>query len=87
MAREGRWADAEKALLRVLRFDTERPSVLFNLGTIYAESGRYREALAHWQRLIDQAPDSEYASRARVQAQVASSLDSVIDFAAPRSLV
>jgi tetratricopeptide (TPR) repeat protein len=68
---EGMRRDAEQALVRVLRFDPERPAVLFRLGELTAESGRYREALGYWRRLIEAAPDSEYAARARVQARVA----------------
>jgi cytochrome c-type biogenesis protein CcmH/NrfG len=45
--------------------------VLFRLGELCAESGRYREALGYWRRLVEVAPESEYAARARVQARVA----------------
>jgi tetratricopeptide (TPR) repeat protein len=68
---EGKRRDAEQAFVRVLRFDPQRPLVLFRLGELTAESGRYREALGYWRRLIELAPESEYAARARVQARVA----------------
>ena len=79
LAKEGRRKDAEAALQRVLRFDPNRASALFCLGGLCSESGRYREALDYWRRLLDVAPDSEYADRARVQARVAQGMDRVFD--------
>ncbi len=76
---EGRRRDAEQALVQVLRFDPQRSSALFRLGELTAESGRYREALGYWRRLIEAAPDSEYAARARVQARVALGMGSALE--------
>jgi tetratricopeptide (TPR) repeat protein len=76
---EGKRRDAEQALVRVVRFDPERPAALFRLGELTAESGRYRDALGYWRRLIEAAPDSEYAARARVQARVALGMGSAFE--------
>ena len=75
LAKEGRRRDAERALNRVLRFDAKRTVALFRLGELSTQSGRYRDALAYWDRLIETAPDSEYAARARVQGRMALGLD------------
>jgi cytochrome c-type biogenesis protein CcmH/NrfG len=56
-----------------LRFDPERPEALFELGELATESGRHRQALGYWRQLVDVAPESEYAARARVRARRAAS--------------
>jgi tetratricopeptide (TPR) repeat protein len=71
LGKEDRRKDAQQALQRVLRFDAERPVALFRMGELCAEAGRYREALDYWRQLMEVAPDSDYADRARVQARVA----------------
>jgi tetratricopeptide (TPR) repeat protein len=70
-----------------LRFEPDRSSVLFRVGELAAESGRYREALDYWRRLIEVAPDSEWAERARVQARVALGLGSALEETAAGSSI
>ncbi|MGD8869670.1 MAG: tetratricopeptide repeat protein, partial [Gemmatimonadales bacterium] len=85
LAAEGRRGDAEQAYLRVLRFDPDRPEALFELGQLATESGRYRQALGYWRRLVDVAPDSEYAARARVRARRALGNGRTVEDSAVRS--
>jgi tetratricopeptide (TPR) repeat protein len=66
--------DAEKAIGRVLRFDPKHVGALTLQGVLLADRHRYREAIALWEQVVELAPDSEYARRARREARTAADL-------------
>ena len=73
----GRKRDAVHAFARVLRFDPAHAGALFHEGAILAEQRRYRDAIARWQRVIELAPSTDYARRARREIRTATDLQRV----------
>jgi len=61
----GQQEDAVYAFSRVLRFDPTHVGALYHQGAIFVTMERYREAQDRFQAVIDSAPSSEYARRAR----------------------
>ena len=70
----GRRDDADIAFKRVLRFDPEHVGALYWEGAILVEQERYREGVEHFQRVVDMAPASEYARKARRDIKSATDL-------------
>ncbi|MBL0177377.1 MAG: tetratricopeptide repeat protein [Ignavibacteria bacterium] len=50
---------------RILRLEPKNSKAMYNLGAIYATQGNKAEAKKTWQKLLDTAPDSEDAGRAK----------------------
>lgn len=73
----GRRADAVTAFTRVLRFDPHHVGALFHEGALLAEQRRYDEATERWRRIIDLAPTSEFAKRARREIRTATDLQRI----------
>jgi superkiller protein 3 len=70
----GKKDDANVAFLRVLRFDPTHVGALYYEGSLLVEHERYREAVERFQKVIDTAPSSEYARRARRDIKSATDL-------------
>ena len=62
------------AFTRVLRFDPNHVGALYYEGAVLAEQERYREAVDRFQQVIDMAPSSEFARRARREIKSATDL-------------
>jgi tetratricopeptide (TPR) repeat protein len=56
---------ADERISRAIELDPESPQPHFYLAIFFWESGIYREALREWERVIDIAPQSDLAARAR----------------------
>jgi cellulose synthase operon protein C len=69
-----RQSDAVIAAGRVLCFDPDHPGALYVHGRVLADRKRYPDAIELWQRVVERAPDSEYARRARRDARTAADL-------------
>lgn len=70
----GKRDDANYAFKRVLRFDPEHVGALYHEGAILAEQERYREAVERFQKVVDMAPGTEYARKARRDIKSATDL-------------
>ena len=57
-ADEGEYAEAERAYLRALDGSPGHPEIRFRLGTLYIQTGRFRDAVALLSALADEYPDS-----------------------------
>jgi cytochrome c-type biogenesis protein CcmH/NrfG len=65
------------AFARVLRFDPSHVGALFHEGGILGEQRRYRDAVQRWEKVIELAPTSDYARRARREIRTANDLQRV----------
>ena len=74
----GRRQDAAIAFARVLRFDPTHAGALYNEGALFAEQRRYREAQERWRQVIELAPNSEFARRARRSIRTAGDLQQIL---------
>jgi superkiller protein 3 len=70
----GKRDDADYAFKRVLRFDPEHVGALYWEGAILVEQERYREAVERFQKVVDMAPGTEYARKARRDIKSATDL-------------
>jgi tetratricopeptide (TPR) repeat protein len=70
----GKRDDANIAFKRVLRFDPEHVGALYWEGAILAEQERYREAIERFQKVVDMAPTTEFARKARRDIKSATDL-------------
>jgi tetratricopeptide (TPR) repeat protein len=61
----GRHVKADEYISKALELDPENPQPHFYLAIFFWESGIYREALSEWERVIELAPESGLADRAR----------------------
>ena len=61
---QGKWDEAAGAYREALRFDTRHEDVLYYLGNVLSELGRYDEAFKAWQTLLEVSPHS---SRVHIQ--------------------
>lgn len=52
-----RWDDAREAVAQMLDRFPDDPAALYNLGAIHANTGRFEEARATWQRVARQGAD------------------------------
>lgn len=57
-ADEGEVEEAERAYLRALEIDPDNPTVRFRLGTLYVKMNRYPDAIAEFERLIEEYPEN-----------------------------
>lgn len=57
-ADEGEYAEAERAYLRALDGSPGHPEIRFRLGTLYIQTGRFKDAVALLSPLADEYPDS-----------------------------
>lgn len=60
----GRWPDALEAAQAMLDHFPDDPAGLYNLGAIYANTGRFAEARAAWERAAEQDRHPEMKARA-----------------------
>ena len=70
----GKQDDAIVAFNRVLRFDPTHVGALYYEGAILVNQERYNEAVERFQKVIDMAPASEYARKARRDVKSATDL-------------
>ncbi|HEX7938633.1 MAG TPA: tetratricopeptide repeat protein, partial [Gemmatimonadaceae bacterium] len=70
----GRRDDANFAFQRVRRFDPDHIGALYYEGAILVEQERYREAVERFQKVVDTAPTTEYARKARRDIKSATDL-------------
>ena len=70
----GRRDDANYAFKRVLRFDPEHIGALYYEGAILVEQERYPQAIERFQKVVDMAPATEYARKARRDIKSATDL-------------
>lgn len=61
----GQHGKADEYISKALELDPEDPQPHFYLAIFFWESGIYREALLEWERVIELAPESGLADRAR----------------------
>jgi tetratricopeptide (TPR) repeat protein len=73
----GRQDDAAHAFRRILRFDPSHAGAMYFEGALLRDQKRFREAIARWRSVIEVAPASEYARRARTDARTASDLQAI----------
>jgi len=73
----GRKKDAVMAFARVLRFDPKHVGALYHEGALLAEQHRYREAIERWRHVIELAPTSDFARRARREIRTAADLQRI----------
>ncbi|MDQ2665877.1 MAG: tetratricopeptide repeat protein [Gemmatimonadota bacterium] len=73
----GRMADAGHAFHRILRFDPSHAGAMYFEAVLLHDQKRFREAIARWRTVIELAPASEYARRARKEARTAADLQAI----------
>ena len=73
----GKKDDAVTAFARVLRFDSMHVGALYHVGALLSEQHRYREAVEHWRQVIELAPTSTFARRARREIRTAGDLQRI----------
>jgi tetratricopeptide (TPR) repeat protein len=73
----GRKRDALAAFTRVLNFDPKHVGALFHEGVFLAEQHRYREATERWRQVVELAPASDYARKARREIRTAGDLQRI----------
>src|SRR5204862_2576711 len=73
----GKKRDAVTAFVRVLRFDPNHVGALYHEGALLGEQQRFPEAVARWRRVIDLAPTSDFARRARRDIRTAGDLQKI----------
>ena len=73
----GRKRDALTAIKRILRFDPDHVGALYYDGILLTDQKRFREAIDRWRRVIELAPSSDFARRARREARTAMDLDTI----------
>ena len=73
----GRQGDAVHAFGRILRFDPAHAGAMYFEGVLLNDQKRFREAIARWRSVIEAAPASEYARRARKDARTAADLQAI----------
>jgi Flp pilus assembly protein TadD len=61
----GREDDAWQALQSALSLDPDDPATLLSAGIFAIERERTEEAVAHWKRILEVAPDSDEAEEAK----------------------
>jgi tetratricopeptide (TPR) repeat protein len=66
--------DAAVAFDRVLRFDPRNAAALYHDGVVHAKRNDYRRAVARWRQVVEVAPGTELAARARSDARTAAQL-------------
>jgi tetratricopeptide (TPR) repeat protein len=66
--------DAAVAFDRVLRFDPRNAAALYHDGLVHARRNDYRRAVSRWRQVVDVAPGTELATRARADARTAAQL-------------
>jgi len=71
---QARPAQAAEGFSRVLRFEPDRIEAWYHLGTARSQDRRYEEAVEAWERVIQLAPQSDYATAARKNARSAKDL-------------
>lgn len=69
--------DAVVAFARVLRFDPYHAGALYHEGALLADQHRYREAIERWREVIELAPASDFARRARREIRTAGDLQRI----------
>jgi len=68
-ARRGDYATAERILTQLLREGDAHTDVCLLLGKVYAQQGRYQEAIAAWRSVLQAAPNHSEAAAAITKAQ------------------
>jgi tetratricopeptide (TPR) repeat protein len=68
-ARRGEYATAERILTQLLREGDAHTDVCLLLGKVYAQQGRYQEAIAAWRSVLQSAPNHPEAAVAIAKAQ------------------
>jgi tetratricopeptide (TPR) repeat protein len=71
--------DAAVAFDRLLRFDPRNASALYYDGLVHARRNDYRSAVARWRQVVEVAPGTELATRARADARTAAQLGRVFE--------
>lgn len=71
--------DAGVAFERLLRFDPWNAAALYHDGMVHARRKDYRRAVSRWRQVIEVAPASEYADRARADARTAAQLGQIFE--------
>ena len=66
--------DAAVAFDRVLRFDPRNAAALYHDGVVHAKRNDYRRAVSRWRQVVEVAPGTELATRARSDARTAAQL-------------
>ena len=61
----------------MLRFDPNHVGALYHEGALLAEQHRFSSAVERWQRVLELAPASDYARRARREIRSAVDLQGI----------
>jgi len=70
LARGGNYRQAEKILVSAIKQGNPPQEYLFLLGKIYAQQGRYQEAIQQWQKILESDPENKEAKEAMQKAGV-----------------
>ncbi len=68
LARRGSYKEAEESLKFILSYDSS-PEYLLLLGKIYAQQGRYKDAIDVWKRVLVLDPENQEARAAILKAE------------------
>lgn len=68
LARRGNYKEAEKALRFILDHDAS-PEYFLLLGKVYAQQGKYEDAIAEWKRVLEINPENREARAAILRAE------------------
>jgi cytochrome c-type biogenesis protein CcmH/NrfG len=64
---------------RLLRFDPRNAAALYYDGMVHARRKDFRKAVTRWRQVIEIAPASDFAERARADARTAAQLGQIFE--------